>query len=261
MKKTLALLILLLASTASAQGVIDSLPKAATGFINLKLLTVTVDNITTTSTDGIVSQNTTAATVGVTVQQSPRIKLCGAAWNSVGAASQTDCFSIETLPATNAGTTTANLKFRSSIAGGAFADALTVSDTGAFVLPATGTWSTVGREFMRSTANGLLQIGQNSASTPQIEMNTGTAQPTLTACGTGTVDTKSTNFAGKITPTGASACTVTFGAPAFTNTPYCIVTFETTAEAFRISAKSTTAFTVTFTTAANVFDYICLGGL
>lgn len=121
--------------------------------------------------------------------------------------------------------------------------------------------SWTGRSFMRSTANGILQIGQSSGSSPQQEINTGTAVPTVASCGTGAVTTKSTNAAGEFTTTGASACTLTFGTPAFTNKPFCVVSPQTTAEAFRISAISTTAFTVTFTTAGNTFDYVCLGGL
>src|ERR1019366_352944 len=51
----------------------------------------------TTSTDGVVIQNTTAATAGTTVQISPREKLCGAAWNSSSVASETDCWIMEVL--------------------------------------------------------------------------------------------------------------------------------------------------------------------
>lgn len=134
-------------------------------------------------------------------------------------------------------------------------------DGGNARVTAGGNYSWNGRNLMRSSANGLFNVGQNSGATPQVSMNTGTAQPTVASCGTGTVDAKSTNVAGRITPTGAMACTVTFGLPNWTNTPFCIVTFETVAEVNRISAISTTAFTVTFATAANVFDYVCLGGL
>lgn len=134
-------------------------------------------------------------------------------------------------------------------------------DAGNMRIANGGNYSWNGRNLLRSSANGLFNTGQNSGATPQVLLNTGTAAPTVTSCGTGTVTSTSNNTAGRITPTGASACTVTFGAPAWTNTPFCTVTFETVAEAFRISAISTTAFTVTFTTAANVFDYHCIGGL
>lgn len=135
-----------------------------------------------------------------------------------------------------------------------------ISSSGSVVAGASGTMSFVGREFWSSTANGVLRIAQNSGSAPILEINTGTAVPTVTSCGTGTVTTFSTNTAGEITPTGASACTVTFGLPNWTQKPFCVVTMETVAEAVRISAISTTAFTATFTTAANVFAYHCFGG-
>lgn len=129
------------------------------------------------------------------------------------------------------------------------------------VAAAAGTNSFLGRSFFSSTANGLLRFGQNSGAVGTLlEMNMGTANPTVTSCGTGTVTANSTNTAGEVTPTGASACTLTFGTPAYTNKPFCVVTMETVAEVFRISAISTTAFTVTFTTAANVFSYHCFGG-
>lgn len=132
---------------------------------------------------------------------------------------------------------------------------------GNLVAASAGTVSFSGRSFYGSPANGLMRLGQNSGVTGTLlEINMGTANPTVTSCGTGTVTTNSTNTAGEITPTGASACTVTFGLPNWTNKPFCVVTMETVAEANRISAISTTAFTLTFTTAANVFAYHCLGG-
>lgn len=81
----------------------------------------------TTSTDGIVLQNTTAATGGATVQISPRNKWCGMAWNSVGSASETDCWINENLPVTVAGATTSSLLWKYSIAGGTYAPALNLN--------------------------------------------------------------------------------------------------------------------------------------
>jgi hypothetical protein len=71
---------------------------------------IEIDGLATTSTDGLIVQNTTPATSGATVQISPRLRLGGTAWNSVGLASETNSFFIENLPATNAGTTTATFK-------------------------------------------------------------------------------------------------------------------------------------------------------
>lgn len=126
---------------------------------------------------------------------------------------------------------------------------------------ASNTFSTVGRSFLRTSANGMWTLSQNSGASPSVEVNMGTAVPTVTSCGTGAVTAKSTNTAGEVTPTGASDCTVTFGLPNWSNQPFCIVTPESTLEAMSISAISVTAFTVHYTTAANKFMYHCFGGI
>lgn len=87
-----------------------------------------------TSTDGLIIQNTTAATGGVPVQIGPRDKKCGTAWNSVGSASETDCWITEVLPATQAGATTSEIDFSASIASGAYTNRFKVVSNGAFTL-------------------------------------------------------------------------------------------------------------------------------
>lgn len=113
--------------------------------------------------------------------------------------------------------------------------------------------------FANPSADGVLQWNA-SGGTIGVEMAVGAANPTATTCGTGTVTAHSTNVAGEVTATGATTCTLTFGATAFTNQPFCTVTDETTAAALRISAISTTSFTVTNLTAGDKFLYVCLGG-
>lgn len=110
-----------------------------------------------------------------------------------------------------------------------------------------------------STAEALFRV-TNSANAGVL-INAGTAAPTVTSCGTGSVTSTSNNTAGEITATGATTCTVTFGAPNWTNTPFCTVTDETTAAALRISAISATAFTVTNLTSGDKFMFHCLGGV
>lgn len=95
---------------------------------------ISVNGIALTATDGWILQNTTAATGAVTVQVSPRTKFCGTAWNSVGTASETDCFAIDVLPATVAGATTNTLRFSSSIAGGAYSALFTMNSAGSLTL-------------------------------------------------------------------------------------------------------------------------------
>lgn len=229
-------------------------------------LAVNTTALGTTSTDGISTSNTTAATAGATVQISPRFKWCGAAWNSVGAASETDCFVAEVLPATNAGATTATWKLGVSLAGGAVTYPLIVSGAGnvttlgSFVTASAGQLSFGSRAVQSSSADGLYTV-TNSAGTFGPQFNTGTAAPTVTTCGTGSVTAHSSNTAGEVTATGATACTVVFGAPNFTNQPFCVIEDETSAVAQRISAISTSQFTVTALTSGDKFMYHCFGGI
>jgi hypothetical protein len=81
--------------------------------------TITVSGLGTTSTNGFLLQNLTAATSGTTVQISPNLKWCGTAYNSSAGTSETDCWYAEVLPATAAGTTSALLKLSSTINSGA----------------------------------------------------------------------------------------------------------------------------------------------
>ena len=86
--------------------------------------------------------------------------------------------------------------------------------------------------------------------------------PTVSTCGTGTVTTGSTDNAGEVTATGAATCTVNFtvsGTSGFQTVAFCTVTDETTVAALRISAISTTAFTVTGLTSGDKFMYHCFG--
>jgi hypothetical protein len=61
--------------------------------------TLTRTALTTTSTDGVIVQNTTAALVGTQVQMSPRIRLSGTAWNTGTSASNSLNWVIQNLPA------------------------------------------------------------------------------------------------------------------------------------------------------------------
>lgn len=111
---------------------------------------------------------------------------------------------------------------------------------------------------LKSPADALFNVS-NSANTFGIQVNGGTAAPTLTTCGTGAVTAGSRNAAGEGTATGATVCTVTFGAPAWTNAPFCVVTDETAAHTLFVSGTTTLAFTVNGLTAADLFTWICLG--
>src|ERR1019366_5834691 len=106
----------------SATGAAGDTSLNATGKIS-----ETGNGTATTSTDGLLLQNATAATNAVKQQYSPRIDLTGTAYNSTGAVSQTDKFIIENQPQTVAGTTTENLVTSASIAGGALGQVSSLS--------------------------------------------------------------------------------------------------------------------------------------
>ncbi len=95
--------------------------KTFTGIVTAAGLVESTTSLGTTSTDGLLVTNTTAATVGTTVQISPRIRLHGAAWkSSATAASQTHDWIIENLPQTGAASTTSVLRFGVSVNGGGY---------------------------------------------------------------------------------------------------------------------------------------------
>jgi hypothetical protein len=84
----------------------------------------------------------------------------------------------------------------------------------------------------------------------------GTA-PTVGTCGTGTVVANSTDAAGQIIATGATACTVTFNV-AYTNAPFCTVSDNTTAAGLKVTL-SAASITVSGLTSGDTFSYICVG--
>lgn len=84
--------------------------------------------------------------------------------------------------------------------------------------------------------------------------------PVLTSCGTGSPTIVGTDLAGTVT-TGSSAtgCVITF-ARVQAAAPHCVVTWIATPLASQSYATSTTAITLTQTSAsANVIKYFCVG--
>lgn len=91
---------------------------------------ITVNGLAAVSTDAFVIANTTAATSGVAVQQSGRIRLRSQVWNTTStAATNTNDFLIESVPVS--GTTPSGLlKFGSSLNGAAATYPMTLSSAG-----------------------------------------------------------------------------------------------------------------------------------
>lgn len=90
------------------------------------VVTKTQDNIGSTSTDGIVIQNTTAAAAGAQ-QWSPCLTLTSQGWKTTAtAASQPTSWCIQNQSVQGAANPTTNLVFSSQVNGGGYADRLTI---------------------------------------------------------------------------------------------------------------------------------------
>ncbi len=174
--------------------------------------TITRNALTTTPTDGLVIQNTTAALVGTQVQISPRLRFSSKAWN---AASETDDFAVYLVPAAGS-PTTSTLKFASSIAGGAYATQLTLTSDGALTAtgPVTGAWFQVTGDRYISTINNLSTGSQDglllSNATPALVGTPVQTSPRAhwsgTAWDTTTTTSKTVDFINEMLPvSGATA--------------------------------------------------------
>ncbi len=101
------------------------------------------------------------------------------------------------------------------------------------------------------TTRSYLRVGTTTG--PLISPGT----PTIGSCSTGTVTSGSSDFAGEATATGATSCTINFSV-GFSAQPFCVANDETTVAALRISAISTSAFTVTNLTSNDKFMWVCV---
>jgi hypothetical protein len=145
------------------------------------------------STDGLVLQNTTAATDGATVQMSPRLVWTGTAWNTTAtAASNTVSFFTEVLPAT-AATPTGMWKLGYSLNGAAATYPISISSLGAvfplgsITVPGAYAFKWSGRSELYSSADGVLDY-KNSANTGFTRQNYGPATTSFTGLATRTAN-------------------------------------------------------------------------
>src|SRR6185436_11572563 len=144
----------------------------------------------TTSTNGVIVKNGTAATVGTTVQISPRVLLRGNGWDSDDTVSRTVDFAMEALPATGT-TVTGTWKLGYQLDGAAITYPLTVSSAGSLttlstviagshvIVAAGASHGWTGRTNLSSSADKLLSVLDNGLTTGA-EMSVGT--PTLGTC-------------------------------------------------------------------------------
>jgi hypothetical protein len=120
----------------------------------LGAMTTSVTNIVTTSTDGSVLQNTTAATAGVPVQLSPRLRLSGTGWNTGSVATETDSWFVEVLPV-SASPTNSFLRFGKTIGAGAITYPFTLNSNGTPAFLAGGSFGGI------VTVTGVSISGRN----------------------------------------------------------------------------------------------------
>ena len=129
-----------------------------------------------TSTDGIVMQNTTASTAGVTSQISPRTRWMGTAYNSVSTLSELNGIYADAIPATAAGTTTVQWRMGAIVNGvntgtilqvfssGLLQTGGALSVQGNFATNNNATWMFSGRTIATSPADAQFNLTNNAAS-------------------------------------------------------------------------------------------------
>ena len=101
-----------------------------------------------------------------------------------------------------------------------------------------------------------VQVG--SGGTPTHLAASQTTVPTVGTCGTGAALTGSTDVAGQVHATGATACTMTFNV-AYSSQPFCVATDNTTAAGLKVTYSTGVSITVTGLTSGDTFSYVCVG--
>jgi hypothetical protein len=183
-----------------------------------------LDNLAAVGTDGVVSQNTTAASAGTQNQVSPTFKMCGTGWNTSGLASETDCWRIQAFQG-GGNPSTSTLRFLSSIAGGAYTAPMTLAQNGLLSVTgnltmsgqitnnnATGTMTFVGP----AAGSGGVSLGNTNGGVSLLTVN----REVTASCTSGTTCDTGTNIpagsivlavASRVTTTITGATTVEYG--------------------------------------------------
>lgn len=107
-----------------------------TGYFGTSLIISSARNLITTSTNGLVTENSSAATVGVPVQISPRNLLSGRGWDTDDSVSRTVSFFTEVLP-TSAATVGGTYKL-------GYIDPVSSAISYPFSFPSDGSFTTQG---------------------------------------------------------------------------------------------------------------------
>lgn len=149
-----------------------------------------------------------------------------------------------------------NLDSAAVSASGTFTSSSTSSGSTFTTTGTGGSYYVTTRSGWLSTADKLFQI-ENQAANTGFEMNVGSA--TLGTCTGGTITTGSHNFAGGYTGNTSSSCVVNFGAPSWTNAPFCIAMSIASTTHPRVSAVSTSSMTITGGVSGEAITYHCSG--
>jgi hypothetical protein len=117
-------------------------------------------------------------------------------------------------------------------------------------------WS--GRTIMQAPADKTWNLTDSTVATGyQITVGT----PTLGTCTGGTIVSGSHNFGGQYSGNTSGSCIINFGAPAFTNTPYCVAMSIASTTHPRVSAASNASITVTGGVSGETITFLCQGRL
>ena len=139
--------------------------------------TISVNGIATTSTDGLVLQNTTDSTVGVPVQISPRLRFHNEVWDTDGSNDTYD-WKLEALAASAASTST-NLELFYSKNGGAYARVFAILSSG-FYIDGVGSTVTV-NNLTAQLAQAIVMRGADANDANAIGMQIGNTNTLSTA--------------------------------------------------------------------------------
>lgn len=241
--------------------------------INTGNITEIVNNLVVTSTDGLTLANNTAATAGVPVQISPRLRFRANVWNT--AANETSDFFFENLPAT-AATPTALLKIGYSRNGGAATYPLIIGNVGDVTISnqvfstAFGAANALSRIIFGSViANDTVisgaRIGFNNTNNTIGAIVKVDALPTVASGfgGTPSITAGSTPLAGSVNVgTGgvATSGVINFNGTAFPSAPF-VICMNTTTGAIVRATTSTTQLTITAAiafVASDIISWVCI---
>lgn len=169
----------LVTSTAGFNTINGNFNANQSGQVGALQLSVTKSAIATTSTDAVILTNPTAATAGIPVQMSPRLRFRSSVWNTTAtAATNTDDWVIESLPVSGT-TPSGQLLIKSSLNGASYTNALVLNSFGSATfggnLTAAGSallgWTS--RSFLGSPANGQINL-TNQAITSGVGLDVNT---------------------------------------------------------------------------------------